>query len=69
MVEKIAAIHESLISRLPDLYESRHEAEGEIGGHADYIEGLIDGYTTALRLMGIPDSLIPVDPYQEAENA
>ena len=63
---KTLAVHEELISRLPDLYESRFNYEADGTSDADYISGLIDGYITALGLLGIPNDLIPTDPYEEA---
>lgn len=66
-VNQILTLHEVLVSRLPELYESRHDAESDGNGDYDYVSGLIDGYSTALRLAGIPDTLIPKDPYEEED--
>lgn len=50
-----------LIEDLKELIPAKDNAEEELGGFHDYLLGVIERSQTVLRMMGVPELMIPTD--------
>ena len=65
-MNEIAKTPEQIVNYLTadirDMLEAREEfSENDLDGYYDYLSGVIDRSQTVLRMMGIPEELIPND--------
>ena len=54
-----------LVEQLPELYESKHQAEQDGDSYYDYLDGLIEAKLSILFALGVDPKDIPNDPYGE----
>jgi hypothetical protein len=56
-----------LVEQLPELFESKHNAEQDGDSFYDYLDGLIEAKVAILYALGVAENDIPKDPYGETE--
>jgi hypothetical protein len=51
-----------LVGELPELIETQQSlSENDLDGFYDYLSGVIDRSQSILRMLGVPEELIPTD--------